>query len=565
MVRVEVQVSEAAPDYRRIAEGSPDLTTVAGTDGVYRHVSSACHTLFGWYPEDLEGVRQDEFAHPDDVTVLRAARSSALRTGLTFTITYRFRCRDGSYRWTETACSRVDAGDEAFLVGAVRDIGDRKEIEAVLQRQALTDPLTGVANRTVFMDRLRQGLRRLERERGFLAVLFLDLDRFKVINDSLGHHVGDAVLRDMAERLVRFLRPADTLARLGGDEFAIVAEGLRTRQDALEFGKRIAEAGRHPFRVDEDEFVCTLSVGIATTSDSEHSAEDLLQEADLALYRAKDRGRDRSELFDEELRTTALGRLGTERMLRRAIHEKRLRVDYQPIVDLRDGHPLAVEALVRVLDPEKGLLLPESFLDVAEETGLLAVIDEFVLADALAQAAGWRARFPGSGFSSVAVNITARHLADARFAATVIQTLSEHGLPANCLRIEVTERVLMETSHSALTALRLLRTAGVLVGLDDFGTGYSSLAYLRQFPLDFVKIDKSFIENLHDTDEGSAIVAAIIGLAHATHLTVVAEGIESDEQLEVLRSLGCDSGQGFLFARPGEPAAVDEFVTVSGA
>src|SRR5438132_1061913 len=266
IVKAEVQGRKAAPEYDRIADASPDVTTVTGTDGVYRHVSSACHTLFGWFPEDLEGARQDEFAHPDDVAVVRAARSSALRTEETFTITYRFRCRDGSFRWTETTCRRADAGDDAFLVGAVRDIGDRKEIEAVLQRQALTDPLTGVANRTVFMDRLRQGLRRLERQGGLLAVLFLDLDRFKVINDSLGHRVGDSVLLDLAERLARFLRPADTLARLGGDEFAVVAEGLRTQHDAKELGRRIANAGRLPFRVDEDEFVCTLSVGIATTS-----------------------------------------------------------------------------------------------------------------------------------------------------------------------------------------------------------------------------------------------------------------------------------------------------------
>jgi diguanylate cyclase (GGDEF)-like protein/PAS domain S-box-containing protein len=552
---------KAAPDYQLIADASPDVTTVTGTDGVYRHASGACHALFGWRPEDLEGIAQDQFAHPDDIALVQAARKSAVAAEGVFTVTYRFRCRDGSYRWTEATCRRVKVGEKAFLVGAVRDISDRKELDATLQRQAFSDPLTGVANRAVFMDRLRQGLLRLEREGGLLAVFFLDLDRFKVINDSLGHRAGDGVLLDMAERLVGFVRPADTLARLGGDEFAVVAEGLRTEQDAVELGKRIAEAGRRPFRVDDDELVCTLSVGVATTSDSQYSAEALLQEADLALYRAKDRGRDRSELFDEDLRTTAIGRLGTERMLRRAIDERRLRVAYQPIVDLRDGRAVAVEALVRVLDPEKGLLLPESFLAVAEETGLLAVIDEFVLADAIEQAATWHARFSAKGFNGVAVNVTARHLADARFAGTVIETLSEHGLPGSCLKIEVTERVLMEASHSAMTALRLLRSAGVMVGLDDFGTGYSSLAYLRQFPLDFVKIDKSFIESLNVTKEGDAIVAAIIGLSHAVHLTVVAEGIESPAQLEVLQSLGCDCGQGFLFARPAEPRTVDEFVT----
>jgi diguanylate cyclase (GGDEF)-like protein len=253
---------------------------------------------------------------------------------------FRFRCADGSYRWTETTSRRVEAGGTSFVVETVRDISERQKGALQLQRQALTDPLTGVANRIVLMDRLRQALRRRDRRQGVLAVLLLDLDRFKVINDSLGHHIGDRVLRAMAERLLRFLRGSDTLARLGGDEFVIVAEDVVNEQAAVELGRRVTQAGREPFRVGDEEFVCTVSVGIVTTAHSQHSPERLLQEADLALYRAKDRGRDRAEVFDEALRTTMVGGWG-QRMLRRAIAEQRLRVHYQPIIGLHNGIPWA--------------------------------------------------------------------------------------------------------------------------------------------------------------------------------------------------------------------------------
>ena len=272
------------------------------------------------------------------------------------------------------------------------------------------------------MDRLRQGLRRMERGNGVLAVLYVDLDRFKVVNDSLGHRMGDAILLKMAERLMHHIRPADTLARLGGDEFVIVAENMVDEHAAKELAKRIIEAGREPFRVGMEEFVCTLSVGVASTADSQRAAEDLLREADLALYRAKDRGRDRAEVFDEELQTKAVGRLVIERMLRRALDEGGLVVEYQPIIDLCTGALVGSEALVRMRDPNtSGLLQPESFLDVAEETGLLIAMDERVLADAIKQVSGWRIRLAGTQFAEVAINVTARHLADVGFQRSVVE------------------------------------------------------------------------------------------------------------------------------------------------
>ena len=476
-------------------------------------------------------------------------------------MSYRFLCRDGASRWTETTARRVDLGGAEMVVSTVRDITERQALVLSLERQAFTDPLTGVANRTVLMDRIRQGLRRLGRGSGVLTVLYLDLDRFKVVNDSLGHRVGDAVLLQMAERLAHHLRPADTLARLGGDEFVIVAEGLVDEQGAVELGRRVIEAGRQPFHVGGESFVCTVSVGVACTSDSQRGVQDLLGEADLALYRAKDRGRDRAEVFDEELRSTAVGRLATERLLRRALDDARLVVEYQPIVDVRTGDVISAEALMRIRDPEGGLLLPESFLGVAEETGLLIGMDEQVLADAVKQAAAWRSGLGRAAPVKVAINVTARHLADVGFQETVIERLDQHGVAHQDLQIEITERVLLEASNSAMTGLRALRAAGVQVGLDDFGTGYSSLAYLRQFPLDFVKIDKSFIHGLERHPAERAVVGAVIELCHALGLVVVAEGVETEGELRILERFLCDRAQGFLFAASGDPGTIHDLVS----
>jgi diguanylate cyclase (GGDEF)-like protein/PAS domain S-box-containing protein len=557
------QVLDDSIDYPSIVVDSVDLATVVGPDGRFRYVCSAWAQPFGWEPSTLIGVSEEDLVHPDDVPSLRTSRVDR-PSGESVSMSYRFRGADGSYRWVEATSRVVIAQGLELTVSTVHDITERQLQIAALEHRATTDPLTGVANRTVLMDRINQGLRRLNRTSGLLAVLYLDLDRFKVINDSLGHRIGDMVLLKLAERLTHHLRPADTLARLGGDEFVIVTEGVADEAAAVRLANRIVEFGRQPFRVGDEDYECTVSVGIACTLDSRRSAEELLSEADMALYRAKDQGRDRAESFDEELRTNAVGRLAVERMLRRALDEERIVVEYQPIIDLRSGRPVSAEALVRVQDPEHGLLLPAAYLEVAEESGLLIAIDERVLRDAVHQAAAWRTRLAHTDFAGVAINVTARHLADAGFHQAVLDQLNKYGLPHDRLQIEVTERVLMEASNSAITGLRNLRDIGIQIGLDDFGTGYSSLAYLRQFPLDFVKIDKSFVDDLEREPTERAIVGAIIVLSHALGLIVVAEGVETRGQRQILVDLGCDRAQGYLFAHSGAPWAVDQLVLAAG-
>lgn len=563
-----VEVEKARALLHQVAEGATDLLVAVSEAGYYRFVSSTGCSVYGWLPADLVGKPQASFTHPDDEAVVVEANRRLLNDSVdSVTTVQRFRCKDGTFRWMESRSRADEGGDERMVISSMRDVTDRRESELDLHRRAATDPLTGIANREVFMDRLRHALARLDRHRGLVAVLFLDLDRFKLVNDSVGHHVGDAVLQQMAQRLLRMLRPEDTVARLGGDEFAVILEDLDGAEGAIAIGQRIVEVGRWPFLVGGEQFVCTTSVGIAITSDADHSSEGLLQESDLALYRAKGRGRDRADVFDEHLRTRAVKRLSTERMLRGAIALDQLRVYYQPIIALDTGRTVAAEALLRVMGQhEPDVIEAELFIDVAQEAGLLATMDEWMLRKVIAQVAAWRNKFPARALDNVAINITARHLADASFVQTVIGELATHQLSAASLQIEVTERVLMEASNSAMTALKSLRVAGVRVGFDDFGTGYSSLSYLRSFPLDFVKIDRSFVAELtHNGGAGPAIVRSIVDLSHALGMAVVAEGVETAAQQHELVTLGCDLAQGYRFSAAVPASEFERFLVQPGS
>ena len=433
---------------------------------------------------------------------------------------------------------------------------ERKAFEDRLAHQAHHDPLTALPNRVLFLEFLVLALARARRHRSSVAVLFLDLDRFKVVNDSLGHDAGDELLVAMARRLKGVVRPGDTIARFGGDEFTVLCEDLsgpHARQQAIDLAERLLEAIHAPFELDGDEAFLSASIGIALASGPSERPEALLRDADAAMYRAKERGKGRWELFDEQMRSTALQRLETENALHRALDRGEFRVFYQPVISLSEGRCIGAEALVRWQHPERGLVAPYEFITLAEETGLIVPLGAWVLEEACRQVARWQRDFRADDSFIVSVNLSARQLAQPDLVASVANALERAGADARNLCLEITESVLMDDAEGTIGSITALKSLGVKLSIDDFGTGYSSLGYLKRFPVDSVKVDQSFVDGLGSDPEDSAIVAAVISLGHALGLTVVAEGVESAEQLEELIALGCDQAQGFFFA-PAQPA-----------
>ncbi len=454
--------------------------------------------------------------------------------------------------------------DMNFLEAVANVMGsavDRVRTELERNHQALHDPLTGLPNRVLFADRLTQSLGRLERQPGTIAVMFVDVDHFKVINDSLGHDQGDRLLVMMAERLASAVRPGDTVARFGGDEFVILCEDVLGEIEAVGIGERISHLASKPLALDGAEYVVTVSTGIALTSAHDAPPADLLRDADSAMYQAKESGRARSALFAEPMRARAVRRLETEVDLRRAIANDELRLHYQPIVSLATGHPVGVEALVRWQHPTDGLVSPSEFIPVAEETGLVVPIGEWVLGEACRQTQAWRQAHARLADLTVSVNLSGRQIAQSDLVDVVANVLGDTGLPPSALVLEITESVLMRDAEYAITVLRALKDLGVRLSVDDFGTGYSSLSYLKKFPVDVLKIDRSFVDGLGTDGEDSAIVRAIINLAESLGLETVGEGTETATQVEALTLLGCDKAQGYLFSRPmAAPALVQVLV-----
>jgi diguanylate cyclase (GGDEF)-like protein/PAS domain S-box-containing protein len=429
--------------------------------------------------------------------------------------------------------------------------------EDQLSHQAHHDPLTGLANRILFHELLEHALARSVRANTAVAVLFLDLDRFKVVNDSLGHDAGDALLAVLARRLESVLRPGDVVSRFGGDEFTVLCEDIdpcTAGRQSVNVAERIIDAICEPFVLNGDEQFLSASAGIALAFDGSERPEDLLRDADAAMYRAKERGRGCCEIFDEAMRARAQDRHEIENTLHRAVSREELRVFYQPVISLYDGECIGVEALVRWQHPDRGLLAPGEFIPLAEETGLVVPMGRWILKAAAAQAAEWqRAQREPSRFR-LSVNLSARQLQDPDLAATVGELLDAVGLNPQALCVEITESVLMEDADVGVGALKALKSIGVRVSVDDFGTGYSSLGSLRRFPVDEVKIDRSFVARLGTDPADAAIVAAVVSLGHALGVSVVGEGVETEAQLDELRELGADAAQGFLFAPP-QPAA----------
>jgi diguanylate cyclase (GGDEF)-like protein len=438
----------------------------------------------------------------------------------------------------------------AFLQSVANILGaaiERAAAEQRLRHQALHDELTGLPNRTLLFDRLEHALDR--RDRGALALLFVDLDDFKTVNDTLGHQVGDELLRDIAPRIASAVRPADTVARFGGDEFVILCEDLTGHSDAIRVASRVRGAFEAPFDVGGVPRMMTASIGVAVANDGEFDASALIRDADAAVYRAKDQGRGWIETHDEAAHELLVRRVEVEQELRTALEEGQFEPFYQPVVDLADnGRAVGWEALARWPHPVRGMITPDGFIDVAEETGLIVPLGEQILRRACATAAAW-------GVGNVAVNVSPRQLASGELGTTVVGVLAETGLPPHRLTLELTETALFETGPLAVRSLLELGNMGVHLVLDDFGTGYSSLSHLRRFRVDAVKIDRSFIAGIERTGHDQTIVRAVLSMAAEMEIDVVAEGVETIEQAELLHELGCPMAQGYLFGHPERTAA----------
>jgi diguanylate cyclase (GGDEF)-like protein len=418
---------------------------------------------------------------------------------------------------------------------------------------AFHDPLTELPNRQLFLDRLGVALARARREQRRMAIFFIGLDRFRVINDSLGHTVGDWVLHEAGRRVQAVVRQGDTLARFGSDEFALLVSGLPGSDEASRIARKLLEALQAPFQVEERELFLSLSVGVSLYPEDGDDAEALLRNAATALHRAKDKGRDTFALYTAAMNERAAERLALESDLRKAVARSELRLHYQPVVEVRTGSVVGAEALLRWQHPERGLLFPQDFIDLAETTGLITSMGPFILESACRQAQAWRS----SGRSSfvVSINLSARQFGDPDLADKVRRALEATGLPASSLELEITESLAMHTAEATLLTLKRLEALGVGLSIDDFGTGHSSLAYLKRFPIDQLKIDRAFVHDMvHDANDG-AIVATVLRMAESLGLDVVAEGVEDEAQLAFLRERGCPHAQGFLFSRAVEPEA----------
>src|SRR6476659_2030362 len=571
-VMTEIEGVEAACFWEAGREGRR-LHLRAGLEerggGVERRASAGRDSHAGAALESDLHVIVDDWSSERRYTMPPALRVLGIRSSLAVPIAGKERPY-GVLDIHSTEPSRFTPQDVHFAQASANVLADaleRHNADEALRHRVLHDSLTGLPNRISFVESLRDALRRSTASGSPVGILFLDLDHFKLINDSIGHHAGDELLQAVAPRLRAHLRPGDIVARFGGDEFGILVDRLADEEEAIAIADRVAAAFSEPYSMGGTDHFATASIGIAVaraTGREPVDAELLIRDADAAMYSAKERGRGRCEVFDAEMQARAVRRLETERELRHALERSELELHYQPVIALGSGEIVGLEALVRWNHPQRGLLDPGEFVSIAEDSGLIEPIGRWVQETACRQALGWHELQPDRRPLDVAVNLSARQVAHRDLADSVREILARTGLDPVNLRLEVTESVLVEESASATATLEALSEIGVRLVLDDFGTGYSSLAYLNRFPFDALKIDRSFVDGLGLEQERTAIVEAVIGMARALSLDAIAEGVESEEQLSELRRLGCDYAQGHLFSRPLAPQKVTNLLREGG-
>ena len=556
----ETTVRLSEDRFRSLIQNSSDVTLIIDAEGIFSYLSPAVEQLLGYQPDELVGRLATDYVHPDDQNYVRMRLGEEFHAQpTTAVLEFRMLRRGGASRDVETVVSnQLDRPSVGGYVINVRDITERKKFEELLSHRALHDPLTGLANRQLILDRADQMLVRTRRNGDPVAAYFVDLDNFKDANDSLGHAAGDRLLQAVAGRLVGMLRTSDSVGRLGGDEFVILAEGGSLSDGPGAIAERIRQVLRPAFYVEGFETIpITVSASVGIAVGDRQTAQDLLRDADIALYRAKGAGRDQSIVFEEAMQRAANDRLALRSELDAALDGEEFTLHYQPIVDLDDLRLLGVEALIRWNHPTKGMISPDKFIPALEDSGQIVDVGQWVLSEACAQLARWR----DSGHRmTMSVNASMRQLESDRFVDDVRAALDAHGLAPELLIIEITESVLMKDALATVDRLKRLKALGVMIAIDDFGTGYSSLAYLRQFPVDVLKIDRSFVSEMCGSSDAAALVHTLVELGRTLGLVTLAEGIEQEGQIEGLRSENCDHGQGFLFSRPVSAAAIEELL-----
>jgi diguanylate cyclase (GGDEF)-like protein/PAS domain S-box-containing protein len=558
----EEAVRRSEERFRSLVQHGSDLITVIEADTTVLYQSPSISRVLGHSAEEVTGKKLADFVHPDDLAPALAALKRAM-SDPNDVVSGEARMRHANGTWRHMEFVGGDQRANAAIGGLVlnmRDITERKSLEEQLRHQALHDPLTKLGNRTRFADRLQHSLVRATRTAGKVAVLFLDLDNFKGVNDTLGHSAGDRLLTEVAERIQACLRPGDTVARLGGDEFALLLEDIQSAEDAAAVTRRVFSLLDTPVEIDGKELLVRASVGIAV-GDAGSDADGLLRDADVAMYVAKANGKGRFEVFEPSMKASMLDRLELQADLQRAIEREEFSLQYQPIFLLGNGDLYGVEALVRWNHPTRGLLSPADFIPLAEESGAILPLGRWVMREACRQAFEWHQRFPARQHWTMSINVSVKQLQQPAFADEVRDVLAETGVDPGRIILEITESIMVENAPVMLERLRALKQLGVRLAIDDFGTGYSSLSYLREFPLDLLKIDKSFIDDVGAMSGERELTRAIIELGKTLDLELVAEGIERGDQVSRLTSLECDLGQGFYFARPLDAAAVDQLLS----
>jgi len=543
-----------------LVQNSSDVVTVTDARGLIGYQSPSVHRVLGYRFDELTGKDILSYVHADDRAALLTVFTEMVEKGsaLPARVEFRWGSRSGEWRTVETIVTNLlDDPTVSGIVLNTRDVTDRLALQEQLVHQAFHDPLTDLANRALLLERIEHALDRRARPYEPIAVLFLDVDDFKKINDSLGHSSGDQLLMELAERIRSCLRGGDTPARLGGDEFAILLEHT---SDAEGVAARIADALKPPFVIEGREVCVTASIGICVSSMAHGAPDELLRNADTAMYTAKSRGKARYEIFQQDMHLTALRRLDIEAELRRAVERSDFRVHYQPIVDAQTGSIHGLEALVRWAHPERGLLGPGHFIPLAEETGLIVPIGRWVLQQACRQARLWQVKHPTERPLTMSVNVAAEQLCSNTLADEVADTLKKSGLSPAHLILEMTERAIMRDTEATVAKMRQLKALGVRLAVDDFGTGFSSLSYLQHFPIDSLKIAKPFIDDIPGGAQALSLVRGIVELGRNLELEVVAEGIERDEQWHALMDMRCEHLQGFLFARPQGGARIEQLL-----